>query len=319
MTLIGSTGVDPDTKIRCADWSRAVSLSPVGSFGSYPGLLLVEIPLPWPHDIGGTPEAAAVAPLLGPLGYRLQGVVPADPGASPEERRVILHARPAAEPLFAGYRRFECRAGRSLADAVADLLAMAADPAPSPVETDGIDLLVCGHGQRDGCCGRLGAGLVSRLGAVEAPEGVAYRRTSHLGGHRFAATFLVLPEGTAWAYGDEDLVETVLRRKGDFGDVAGSYRGCAGLPGPQVQALEREVLRQVGWDLLDAPRTGSFDGSRATLSCVLDGETVTWSADVRPGRSVPMPDCQSAPSAATKSQTEWAVSAVTRVQHPPRI
>jgi hypothetical protein len=314
MTLIASTGVDPDANIRCADWSRAASLAPIGSFGSYPGLLLVEVPLPWPQDIGETPEATVVAPLLKPLGYRLQGVVPSNPDASPQERRVILHARPAGEPLFAGYRRFERPVGASLADAVADLLAIAADPAPSHLETDGIDVLVCGHGRRDACCGRLGAGLATRLAAATPPESVHYWRTSHLGGHRFAATFVVLPEGTAWAYGDEDLVETVLRRKGDFADVAGSYRGCAGLPGPQVQALELEVLREVGWDLLDAPRTGSLDGGRAALSCVYDGETVTWSADVQPGRTVPMPDCQSPPSSATKTQTEWAVAAVSRDQ-----
>ncbi|ONH33329.1 sucrase ferredoxin [Pseudofrankia asymbiotica] len=304
--------LDPDAKIRCSDFSRVASLSPVGTSGTYPGFLLIELPLPWPHDIGETPEAASIAPLLGPLGYRLQAIVPANPDTPAQERRVILHARPRGESYFAGYRRFERPVGASLPDAVADLLALAADPAPSHLETDGIDVLVCGHGRRDACCGRLGAGLATRLAAAGAPDGVNYWRTSHLGGHRFASTFLVLPEGTAWAYGDEDLVETVLRRKGEFADVAGNYRGCCGLKGPQAQALELEVLRQVGWSLLDSPRTGSLNDSRAELSCVYDGETVTWSADVRPGRSLPSPDCQSPPASATKSQTEWAVSAISR-------
>ncbi|ADP80870.1 Sucraseferredoxin family protein [Pseudofrankia inefficax] len=313
MTWASPPDLDPEAKIRCSEWSRAAALSPVATSGTYPGFLLLELPLPWPGDIGESPEAAAVAPLLSPAGYRVQAVVPSNPDASPEERRVVLYARSPGGGPFTGYRRFERAVGPSLPAAVADLLAGAANPESCDLEAGGADVLVCGHGQRDSCCGRLGAGLATRLAAAGAPEGVTYRRTSHLGGHRFAATFLVLPEGTAWAYGDEDLVETVLRRKGDVADVAGNYRGCCGLGGPQVQALELEVLRRVGWSLLDSPRSGSFDGSRAELACVDDaGATVTWSADVARGRAVPTPDCQRPPSSATKSQIEWAVSAVTR-------
>lgn len=314
-----ATEVDLDAKIRCADWSRAASLSPAGTAGTYAGYLLLELPLPWPRDVGETPEAMAIVPLLAEAGYRLQAVVPADPAAAPHERRVILHARPPGQELFAGYRRFERPVGASLSGAVADLLSAAADPRASGLETSGVDVLVCGHGTRDSCCGRMGAGLMARLTAVAVPEGVTVWRTSHMGGHRFAATFLLLPEGTSWAYGDVDLVETVLRRKGDFDAVAGNYRGCSGLDGPQAQALEGEVARQVGWSLLDSPRTGTFDGSRADLTCVYDGETVTWSAQVGKGRAIPMPDCQSPPASATKTQSEWAVSAITRDQHLPLI
>ncbi|ADP83294.1 sucrase ferredoxin [Pseudofrankia inefficax] len=309
--------VDLDARIRCSDWSRVTSLSPAGTAGTYPGYLLVELPLPWPRDVAEAPEAAALAPLLASTGYRLQAVVPSDPAAAPAERRVILHARPPGQRWFAGYRRFERPVGVSLPEAVADLLAAAAEPGPSRLEAPAIDVLVCGHGTRDSCCGRLGAGLTARLGAVAAPDGVTIWRTSHLGGHRFAATFLLLPEGTSWAYGDVELVETVLRRKGDFDAVAGYYRGCSGVDGPQAQALEGEVARQVGWSLLDSPRTSTFDGSRADLTCVYDGETVTWSAQVGKGRAVSMPDCQSPPSSATKTQSEWAVSAITRDQHLP--
>ena len=58
------------------------------------------------------------------------------------------------------------------------------DPAPF--------ILVCAHGVRDQCCAREGAPVAHALCAIE-PERVW--QTSHLGGHRFAATAVVLPTG----------------------------------------------------------------------------------------------------------------------------
>jgi len=56
-------------------------------------------------------------------------------------------------------------------------------------------VLVCTHGQRDRCCATLGAPVFAALEA-RAPGQVM--RCSHLGGHRFAATALVLPEGVLY-------------------------------------------------------------------------------------------------------------------------
>lgn len=53
-------------------------------------------------------------------------------------------------------------------------------------------VLVCTHGQRDRCCAVEGGPVYAALAAVD-PDAVL--RSSHLGGHRFAATALVLPEG----------------------------------------------------------------------------------------------------------------------------
>jgi hypothetical protein len=137
-------------------------------------------------------------------------------------------------------------------------------------------------------------------------------RTSHLGGHRFAPTFMMLPQGTVWGFADADLVTRVVHRAGDFADAAGNYRGCPGLDSPQVQALEVEVLRRVGWSLLDRQRTGSFDGMNAQLTWEEGGQTVTWAGQVRPGRTLPSPGCLEPLSSSGKSETEWAVTAVHR-------
>ena len=305
-----ASGLDPEAKLRCSDWSRAASLSPIGTSGSYAGYLLVEIPLPWPRDAGDTAEGAALGPLIGPLRYRLQAIVPAEPAADPRERRVILHARRPGEAGFSGYRRFSSRVGNSLTDTVAALIAAAAADAPSELESPAVDVLVCTHGTRDSCCGRRGTNLAVELAASGRLAAENLWRTSHLGGHRFAPTFMVLPQGTVWGFADVDLVTRVVHRAGDFADVAGQYRGCPGLDSPQVQALEAEVLGRVGWSLLDRQRTGSFDGMNAQLTWQEDGLAVSWTGEVRRGRTIPAPGCMEPLSASGKSETEWAVSAV---------
>jgi hypothetical protein len=306
------SGLDPEARLRCSDYARATSLSPIGTSGSYAGYLLVEIPLPWPRDVGDTAEGAALGPLIGPLRYRLQAVVPAEPKADPRERRVILHARPPGGSGFAGYRRFESLVGDSLTLAVAALITAAAADSPSELESPAVDVLVCTHGTRDSCCGRRGAGLAAELAAAGFCGGENLWRTSHMGGHRFAPTFMLLPQGTVWGFADVDLVTQVVDQAGHFADVAAQYRGCPGLDGPQVQALEVEVLRRVGWRLLQTHRTGSFDGTTAQLTWSEDGQTVAWSGQVSRGRTLPAPACMEPVSATGKSETEWVVTAVHR-------
>lgn len=289
--------------VRCSTWSRSQDLDPIGSVGSYRGYLLVETPLPWPRDVNQMPALAGAG---ASVGWRLQALVPAVADAAPEDREVILHEW-SGEGLFDGFRRHRARQGASLAATVAGLA--------SRPETGGTDVLVCTHGRRDVCCGSLGTNLALQLSA-RAPSGagdVRFRRTSHTGGHRFAATFVVLPQGTAWAYADVSLVDQVLERSVPFAEVAGRYRGCAGLRGPQVQALEREVLVSVGWELHDRPRTGSVTGERTAdggLVVGLEAGSDRWEAVARPGRTLPVPDCMKPISEAKKTETEWVISDV---------
>jgi hypothetical protein len=291
------TAAPADEPVRCSSWARSVDLSPIATVGSYTEYLLVETPLPWPKDVG---EIPALAELAAP-GRRVQALVPASLSAGSSERSVTLHR--AADADFAGYLRTSAAQGASLATTVAGL----GSAAPAP----GIDVLVCTHGRRDVCCGSLGTDLAIQLSALVPREGVHIRRTSHTGGHRFAPTFLVLPQGTGWAFASVELVYQVLDRSVPFSSVAGHYRGCAGLGGPPVQALEREVLCSVGWDLLDLPRSG-----RATGEVTADGGQIvqlssgtdTWEAVASPGRTLPVPDCMRPLSQARKTETEWTVS-----------
>ncbi|WP_181233744.1 sucrase ferredoxin [Enhygromyxa salina] len=55
--------------------------------------------------------------------------------------------------------------------------------------------LVCTHGTRDRCCAKWG---MSMFEALRAHAGERVWQCSHLGGHRFAPTFLTLPSGLLW-------------------------------------------------------------------------------------------------------------------------
>ena len=304
--------LERDDPVRCSDWARATAMPAIGTFGSYRGYLLIEIPLPWPRDVNETPEAEQVQRILEPRGYRFQALVPSAGNLPREQRRVILYAGSEEGTPFSSYRRFETAAGPWLAATVARLLADAdACLKDRAHRADGtVDVLVCGHGTRDRCCGRRGAALESRLRTGSVRAGTRIWRTSHLGGHRFAPTFLVLPTGTAWGFGDDEVINAVLNREDDFTRVAGHYRGCSGLGDPRVQALELEVLRAVGWSLLDAPRSGSVDGDRAQLTWSNPDGEITWTARVRAGRTFAQPDCLQPPSTATQGQTEWSVTSL---------
>ncbi len=173
------------------------------------------------------------------------------------------------------------------------------------------DLLVCTHGRRDVCCGSRGTDLARRLAALPALREMRHWRTSHTGGHRFAPTFLLLPQGTAWAFADIQLVQQVVERSVRFAEVAGHYRGCAGLPGPHVQVLERAVLSVVGWDLLDACRSGHLTGETSSNGgqvTRLQAGAHSWEGVVRPGRTMPIPNCIRSQGEPTKAVTEWTVS-----------
>ena len=84
-------------------------------------------------------------------------------------------------------------------------------------------LLVCSNGRRDRCCATLGRGVA---GALEARFPGQVYECSHLSGHRFAATAVVLPLGHVVARLDDALGGEIL-------DAAADGRLAAGALGPR--------------------------------------------------------------------------------------
>ena len=211
-----------------------------------------------------------------------------------------------SEPLDAGGTPGATGTGASDAGPVARVATLVAEG-----DAAGRHVLVCTHGARDACCGSLGTRLATVLPGLGA--GVHVWRTSHTGGHRFAPTALLLPEGTAWAYLDLDTLVGIADRSLDIGEAARRYRGCAGLDGPEVQAADREALRAVGWSWLDHHRSGtvverSVAGARIRLDGIApDGSRTSFEATVEVARLVPVPDCGKPVSEARKSRPELRV------------
>ncbi|UCH30771.1 MAG: hypothetical protein JSV06_07025 [Myxococcales bacterium] len=109
-------------------------------------------------------------------------------------------------------------------------------------------VLVCVHGRRDRCCAQHGAAvyrsLQSRVGDVW--------QTSHLGGHRFAACVLTLPNGLMYGrlrpeHGD---AFAAAQYAGEVGDLD-LFRGRCDFDRP-TQAAEIFVRRRTGDRAVDA-------------------------------------------------------------------
>lgn len=290
----------------CSAWARDQHVDPIGTAGCYRGYLLLEWPLPWQRDLSDDPALASVVALVRSGAIRLQGLVPV---SADGPRHVIAYRWPVD-----GGARFE---RTELAVAPGEVVAAALAVFGEPPSATGItDVLVCTHGRRDRCCGSLGTALAQELSAGPLQLGADVRvwRTSHTGGHRFAATAVVLPQGTSWAFCDTAGLARIVRGNGPMDDLLPRYRGCAGMVSPAVQALERVVLKEVGWALFTMTRRGAELGDdRAELVVEdLSGKAVAWEAFVRVDRDVPVPSCGSPIELATKTEPQFVVECLRR-------
>jgi len=114
-------------------------------------------------------------------------------------------------------------------------------------------LLVCTHGRHDVCCAVRGRPVAAAL-AARWPDQTW--ECSHIGGDRFAANLLVVPDGTVYGSLDaQSAVEVVARHLA--GEVDATHlRGFSAHP-PAVQAALVEVLRAHGPGPVEALTPGS--------------------------------------------------------------
>ena len=110
-------------------------------------------------------------------------------------------------------------------------------PAVEPV------YLVCAHGRRDRCCGQHGSAFFRALQG----RGLDVWQTSHLGGHRFAACALWLPEGLMYGRLRPEHADdwVAARASGTLGELV-RFRGRCAFDRP-TQAAEiflRNRLRE---------------------------------------------------------------------------
>lgn len=131
--------------------------------------------------------------------------------------------------------------------------------------------LVCVHGRRDRCCALRGMPVYSELTAL-APERTW--QTTHLGGHRFAATMLVLPEGICYGRVEANEMAALMsaHESNQLHDL-GRMRGRCALSAPEQAAeiMLRETLDERGLDTFEVRDTEEVsDVYRVRLQDVRD-------------------------------------------------
>jgi len=246
----------PDLE-RCSDRSRARAESPAATAPVTARLLLVEAPGPWGRaGLTASRLSRAVSTQLAAAaeahGVRVQLIRrpgrhpgPPRPAALPSEG---THAWALAEPA-AGAVRW----GRWGAET--DLLAVDLDAPLDPAVDASTGpqrlVLVCTHARHDVCCAVRGRPVVAALTAAGLDREVW--ETSHLGGDRFAANVLALPEGEVFGGLDEGSAVAAVRALDGGRLDLDHHRGRVGRTPPEQAAVHLAAC-SLGVDGTDAVR-----------------------------------------------------------------
>ena len=187
----------------CADSARERGDAMTGTALNVRRFLLIEHPGPWAFD---AIESSGID--SGILGQILAAT--RDAGA----RTLLIrrHGRVEATPERA-WAVADIESGRiqwgSWSDDADLLAARDALGAPAAGWSDEPVMLVCTHGRHDTCCAIRGRPVVA---ALAARHGDRVWECSHVGGDRFAASVVVLPDGTYYGGLDDTDAGDVLDR-----------------------------------------------------------------------------------------------------------
>ncbi len=154
-----------------------------------------------------------------------------------------------------------------------DVAALARGDAPAGWQPEPGPLYgVCTHGRHDACCAERGRPVAAALTAAR-PEQTW--EVSHVGGDRFAANLLVLPEGLCYGQVTADEAPALAQRHDDGRLDLDRLRGRASRP-MHVQHAEIALRRHLGEDRRDAVRVVRRDGAVTVFAHGAD----TWSVGV---------------------------------------
>jgi hypothetical protein len=147
-------------------------------------------------------------------------------------------------------------------------------------------VLVCTNGRRDRCCALLGRPLAAEL-AADDRHGVW--EISHIGGHRFAPTSLVLPHGYAYGRTTAHAVKGVREAALEGRVVTAGSRGRStwDRPGQAADLAVRERTGEDRADALDVTRTVTQSDGAAWTVTVAHTDGRAWQVDIGRGRAEP--------------------------------
>lgn len=247
----------------CSDMTRTAADDPVGSGTDFRTFLLLDDRGPWGRDAADD----AIRELLSPRGG---AAAHAQSGLRTFAVRPVMSRRSSASiPARAG------RVGhRALLTELAELpdeaaVTSIAAGAPPGAPTRDVLIGVCTNSRRDRCCAVRGRPVAT---ALHAEFGDHITEISHLGGHRFAATLLVLPTGYSYGFLDPAAARAVVAAALDGLVHPANLRGRADLTGPG-QAADAHWRAGIGPAPLDDVRIVSehSDGDNALVEGTVQG------------------------------------------------
>ena len=177
--------------------------------------------------------------------------------ATPRWRWFIAHSGIGSEALYRG----EVSDPREYLD-------LALDGTDGELSTDPL-VAVCAHGKHDQCCAVRGRSAAAAI-AAQYPE--LTWECSHLGGDRFAATMLVLPEGLSYGRVDSTDSAELIRLYLDGRLDNRFLRGRTSFP-HAVQAAQYFAREASGNDRIDALSPLDVQRSEHRIHVVLSGES----------------------------------------------
>ncbi len=232
--------------LRCADAARMRGEPLHASAVRYSRFLLLEVPGPWGDS--AVDEKHLGADVARQLAREAKAadthvVLIRRPGRHPSARTDAGHRSMAwaFADTSPGVERVLWGSWRDPADLLRlDLTA----PIPGAANAAGPQrlALVCTNGKRDQCCAIRGRPVAAAIAAATTTTWDTWE-CSHLGGHRFAATMMLLPTGDMFGWLDPESALDVMRRF-DAGQVMLShYRGRSGQPLAVQAALHAAAVR----------------------------------------------------------------------------
>ena len=230
----------PRARPRCSVLSETAAEPLAGTAATDTRWLFVEVPGAWGRKaVTGSDLPEAVVAALTAYDGRVQLVRRPGPAAARAGVQVLAADLGDGSGTTAQARVTSARLGRL--DDVVDLAPGDLAPHTEPV------WLVCTNGRRDLCCAERGRPVASALAALR-PEQTW--ETTHLGGHRYAATALHLPSGLVLGRLEATTVPDVLAEVEAGRVPLALTRGLAGRH-PAAQAAELAVRERGGWSGLD--------------------------------------------------------------------
>lgn len=213
----------------------------LGTASTVVAFLLVEVPGPWGVDAVRhcrlpTQLTATLLDTVSPLGIR--------------PLLIRRHGRSKAAPIriFAAYadphhpwmQTAELDHPEQILDL--DFEGFASGRSAGFASTHDPVFLTCTHGRHDPCCAEQGRPVARALATSHPAESW---EVSHIGGDRFAANVLVLPEGLYYGHLSPDLASAMANRHRSGHLELDHLRGRCGY-GFAVQAAEIHLRRQLG-------------------------------------------------------------------------